>query len=216
LVRLLDDPHPAVRSEAIAWVADHADEALVERLIGMLTDPTPLCRHTATDALLRAGSALPSPLAAHLADGRHPSLPVLLDVAAARPDHRYLAAALRLATSRRPRIRAGAARLLGTIGGDTATATLAGLLDDADPVVRAAAATSLGHLRHWPAASAIAGLLRDRSWDVRRASGEALVEVGAPGRLLLRRYTHDPDRFAADMAGRILLTAELRPDPVPR
>jgi hypothetical protein len=211
LVRLLDDRHPAVRCQAILWAGDHADTILAERLMSLLTDPSALCRYTAVDALLRAGPALPPRLAEHLANGRDPSLPTLLEVAAARPDHRYLSAALWLSGSRQAPIRMRAARLLGAIGGDAATDRLIRLLGDADAEVREAAAASLGSLRHWPAATQVAHLLRDPAWEVRRASGEALLAFGAPGRLLLRRHAHDEDRFAADMAQRILHTAELRP-----
>ncbi|OLB67209.1 MAG: hypothetical protein AUI10_00735 [Actinobacteria bacterium 13_2_20CM_2_72_6] len=211
LVRLLDDRHPAVRCQAILWAGDHADTILAERLMTLLTDPSALCRYTAVDALLRTGPALPPRLAEHLTNGRDPSLSTLLEIAAARPDHRYLPAALWLSGSRRARIRLRAARLLGAVGGDAATDRLVRLLDDADAGVRAAAADSLGNLQHWPAASHVARLLRDPAWEVRRASGEALLAFGAPGRLLLRRHAHDEDRFAADMAQRILRTAELRP-----
>jgi len=211
VVRLLDDRHPAVRCQAILWAGDHADTILAERLMSLLTDSSALCRYTAVDALLRAGPALPPRLVEHLANGRDPSLPTLLEIAAARPDHRYLPAALRLSGSRRAGIRMRAARLLGTVGGDAATDRLTRLLDDTEAAVREAAAVSLGSLRHWPAASHVARLLRDPAWDVRRASGEALLAFGAPGRLLLRRHAHDEDRFAADMAQRILHTAELRP-----
>lgn len=210
LVRLLSDRHPAVRCQAILWAGDHADTLLAERLMTLLTDPSALCRHTAVDALLRAGPALPPRLAEHLANWRDPSLPTLLEIAAARPHHRYLSAALHLCGSRRSEIRMRSARLLGAVGGDAAIDRLTGLLADPDATVREAAADSLGRLRHWPAAPHVARLLRDPAWEVRRASGEALLAFGAPGRLLLRRHAQDEDRFAADMARRILHTAELR------
>jgi len=210
LDRLLNDPHPVVRAEATAWAATHADGPLAQRLIDVLDDESMLCRHTAADALLRAGPALAPWLAEQLDGERRARLPALLEIAAARPDPRYLPAALRLAGSARPHLRVRATRLLGALGGNAATEALTGRLADDDPAVREAAVVSLGHLRHWPAAPAVARLLRDPSWDVRRASGEALLALGAPGWLLLRRYEHDEDRFAADMAQRVLRTAELQ------
>jgi HEAT repeat protein len=78
------------------------------------------------------------------------------------------------------------------------------LLADEVPEVRAAAAHALGKLGHWPAVSHLAPLLRDRVWIVRRAAGLALLALGAPGLLYLRRYLSDTDPFAADMAQQAL------------
>jgi hypothetical protein len=208
--RLLGDPHPAVRAEAITWAGDHVDTAVAERLVDLLADRSPLCRHAAKDALLRAGPAAPPVVAEHLRRGDSPNLDALLDVAAGRPDHRYQAAARSLAGDPRPAIRAVAARLLGELGGHDAIPVLELQLTDPQPAVREEAAAALGRLGHWPAASAVARLLRDPSWDVRCAAGEALAALGAPGALMLQRYSRDDDPFAADMARRVQQSSGLR------
>ena len=50
----------------------------------------------------------------------------------------------------------------------------------------------------------MASLLRDRAWIARREAGLALARLGAPGALCLRRARSESDRFAADMAHRVL------------
>jgi HEAT repeat protein len=210
LDRLLDDPHPAVRGQAIMWAADHVDAALADRLVGKLGDESPLCRHSARDALLGAGGVAVPAVAAGLARGEGGGVAALLDIAAERPDPRYRLAAWSLAEDHRPAVRAGAVQLLGALAGDDAVAVLERRLVDPDDAVRQAAASALGRLGHWPAASAVAQLLRDPSWDVRLAAGEALTHLGAPGALMLQRYRRDSDPFAADMAERVAQTAQLR------
>ena len=69
-----------------------------------------------------------------------------------------------------------------------------------DELQRAAAAEGLGRVGSWRSAPRLGEALRDRSWAVRRAAGLALLELDAPGRLVLRRATSDADRFASEMA----------------
>jgi HEAT repeat protein len=210
LDQLLDDPHPAVRGQAVMWAADHVDAAIAERLVDELEGGSPLCRHAAREALLSAGEVAVPAVAAHLAGDDGDGLVALLDVATERPDSRYRIAAWSLAADARPAVRAGAVQLLGALAGDDAVAVIEQRLVDPDAAVRQAAATALGRLGHWPAASAVAQLLRDPVWDARVAAGEALTRLGAPGALMLQRYRRDSDPFAADMAERVSQTAQLR------
>ncbi len=185
---LLDDRHPAVRAQAAEWVADHRVGPLVPRLVAMLGDPEPLCRHAARDAVLRCGSLAVPPLVDLLARaGPGDPLVPALEVAAWRPHPAYGEAALRLATNAEPAVRARAASLLGALGGEGATGILASLLADPDAGVRAGAADALGRLGYWPAGPTLAGLLDDPDWATRQAAARALSHLGAPGMLLLRR-----------------------------
>jgi HEAT repeat protein len=127
-----------------------------------------------------------------------------LDVATRLADTRFLPAALSLSQDEDPVVRARAVRLIGAIGGTEGVAALQAGLGDADAGVRAGAAHALGRLAHWPAAALVAPLLRDQHWGVRREAALALRDMGAPGKLFLRRALSDPDRFAADMARQIL------------
>lgn len=208
--RLLTDAHPAVRAQAATWAGDNPTPGLTRHLVTLLSDAAPLARVTAKDALLRAGGHAIDAIADGLAseDGRH--VDDLLDVAARRPDSRYVEPALLLSAATRPSTRAAAAALLGALGGAAPAEALVALLADPASDVRAASAAALGRLGHWPAAADVAPLLRDATWDVRRAAGETLVSLGAPGLLLLRRMLDDDDVFARDMAQQALEVAELR------
>jgi len=207
--RLLDDPHPEVRAQAIDWAGDHADAAAAERLIALLADLSPLCRATAKDSLVRAGLAPVPFIARHLERERGDSIGSLIEVATRRPDSSYGPAAVKLSFDERPGVRAGAAALLGAVGGTEGAGTLERLLADSESEVRESAVTSVGKLGHWPAASAVALLLRDREWTVRKAAGQALIDLGAPGMIMLRRYSDDDDKFAADMARMMQQVAQL-------
>lgn len=204
LPALLDDPRPEVRAQAIEWVGQNAEAALVTRLVTMLGDAGGVCRFTLMDALVRAGEVAIAPLARELgsASGRRAQAP--LAIAAGTPDLRLLVPGLALCADAHPRTRALAAQLVAGIGGGRAAAALIALLEDPEPEARAAAVRGLGALGHWPAAASLAALLRDPAWIVRRDSALALRALGAPGTLLLRRALRDEDAFARDIARQTL------------
>jgi HEAT repeat protein len=209
--RLLDDPDPGVRAQALEWLAEHPAAELVPRVVALLADPSPLCRFTARDTMLRTGIDPLALLGPEEVSALSPqALEGVLELAAARPDPRHGAAGVRFAGAGHPGVRARAAALLGAAGGGAAAATLESMLDDGSEEVRRAAAAAVARLGHWPAAAAVARLLRDPSWDVRASAAEALTRLGSPGLLLLRRYAGDDDPFASDMARQQLELAELR------
>ncbi|HEX2201834.1 MAG TPA: HEAT repeat domain-containing protein [Longimicrobium sp.] len=209
---LLDDRHPAVRAEATEWAGEHPSPAVIERLVASLADPGRLGSYELRDSLLRIGTPVIPALAAYLErHGGRAAVPAL-EVAAGLPDSRLAPAARRLCADPLPEVRARAASLAGSLGGDEAVATLEGMLDDPDAEVRAAAASSLGRLGHWPAATRIAGLLGDPAWVVRSQSALALRRLGSPGLLFLRRGLGDADRFAADISRQVLDMPETTAD----
>lgn len=201
---LLGDPHPAVRAQAAEWAGEHPTPAAAAALLRILPGAAPLVRFAVQDALLRLRGVATAPLADFLARHDGPAvLPALLAARGlARPD--FAAPAARLCHDPDPAVRAAAADLLGAVGSELAVAEMVRLLGDPDARVRAAAVHAIGRLGHWPAAAAVAERLRDPSWDVRLAAGTTLRGLGSPGELMLRRYTADADRFAADMARRVL------------
>lgn len=201
---LLSDRRLEVRAQAASWAATHPSKKVIERLLELLPDPTGLTRFSVQDSLLRIGAAIEGPLAEFLARNSGASVKAALEVAAGFPDARFLPAALVHAKDADAEIRSRAAALLGALGGSEATAALLDLLNDPVAEVRAETARVLGKLAHWPAAPRLATLLRDRAWIVRREAALGLRALGAPGILLLRKYTSDTDRFAADMARQIL------------
>jgi len=204
MARLLQDPHPAVRRQAVEFAADDPLPGMVDGLVALLERPAGAERFSAQDALLRAGAVAVEPLARLLEAGEGPGTRAALRVAAALAHPRFSRPAARLCAAADAGIRAGAAELLGATGGEEGTVVLAALLDDRDPAVRAAAARALGRLRYWASAPKLAGRLRDTSWEVRRAAGLALRSVGPPGLLVLRKMRSDANNFAADMARQVL------------
>lgn len=201
---LLEDPHPAVRAEAVEWAGMHPTPELIERLVKLLPRTDRYGTFVVRDSLLRVGADAITPLARYLErhNGRHAE--PALDVAAGMPDVRFAAAALRLCADPLPHVRARAAALAGAVGSEEAVDQLQALVNDEDAAVRAAAAAALGRLGHWPSASVIAPLLRDRAWIVRSQSALALRSLGSPGILYLRKGLGDADPFAADISRQVL------------
>lgn len=202
--RLLDDPHPLVRTEAAVWASAHPAPPVIDRLIDHLRDPSGLCRFTVRDSLLRIGPPAIGPLEEYLGSPNGREVQSALEIAAAFADPRFLTPALGLLDHPSEGVRASAATVIGAIGGTEAVETLTRLLGDEHQKVRAAASAALGRLGHWPAAPLVARLLRDPAWEVRRTAANTLVEMGSPGLLFLRRALNDPDDFAADMARQVL------------
>lgn len=205
---LLSDPVPEVRAQAAHWSSEHPSDEIAAKLVGLLGDTHAFPRFTVKNSLLRMGSAAAPRVLSVLEEA--PSEATLdriasaLDVAAVIAEPRFLEAGLSLSRCDDAGIRARACGLLGRLGGNDATNVLLELSGDRVPAVRAEAARGIGRLGHWPSAPQIAALLRDESWDVRRSAGLTLLDLGSPGKLLLRRMKDDRDPFAADMARQVL------------
>jgi hypothetical protein len=201
---LLDDPHPAVRAEAVEWAGTHPTPVLIDRLVGLLPRTDRYGCFVVRDSLLRVGAEAVGPLARYLEKHNGRNAEPALDVAAGVPDVRFAAAALRLCRDPLPHVRARAAALAGAVGSEEAVGRLQTLVADEHAEVRAAAAAALGRLGHWPSAQVIAPLLRDRAWIVRSQSALALRSLGSPGLLYLRKGLGDEDPFAADISRQVL------------
>lgn len=210
LAGMLDDPHDAVRAQAIESAAAHPSPAVVGRLVELLSDEANLCRFIVRDTLLRIGPAAIEPLARHLERSTGADATMALGVALGMPDHRFGEAAVELARDPSPECRERAAQVLASIGGTAPLLVLESLLDDPEGRVRAAAALGLGTLHHWPAAERLAVMLRDREFEVRRAAALGLERLGPAGALVLRQALDDPDPFAGDMARLVLGIAAAR------
>ncbi len=187
----------------------HPSPEVIDKLLGLLADPSGLCRFTVQDSLIRIGPATVEPLLTFLDSHSGAVLEPALEVALSLADPRFSLPALNLCDDALPQVRALAASLLGALGGSESVDQLTALLHDSVPQVRAAAASSLGKLRHWPSAKWLAVALRDPAWIVRREAGLALRAMGSPGTLFLRQSLTDYDHFAADMAKQVLGLPEM-------
>jgi HEAT repeat protein len=202
--RLLDDPHVLVRAQAAEWAGGHPTRQNVAKLLDRLADPTDGARLAYRAALSRAREHAVEALAERLAAARDEDAPALLELALGSPDPRLLPGALVCASSPLAATRAGAARLLGALGGREAAAALVDLLGDPEAEVRASAVSAIGALGQWSMVATLSALLHDPSYPVRRTTAAALTGMGAPGLLYLRRASTHPDRRAAEAARQAL------------
>ncbi|HYR09696.1 MAG TPA: hypothetical protein VEQ60_18115 [Longimicrobium sp.] len=92
--KLLDDPDPAVRAEAVEWAGSNPTPELIDRLVQLLPRTDRYGSFVVRDSLLRVGADVIPPLARYLEkhNGRHAE--PALDVAAGLPDVRFAPAAL--------------------------------------------------------------------------------------------------------------------------
>lgn len=204
VLKLLVDPHPALRAQAAEWAAAQPSMPVIAAMLRLLADPATQARFAVQTALLRMGAVAAGPLATFLERNSGSAAEAGLRVAEALAEPRFEQAALRLSRPADAAIRTASAKLLGAVGGAAAAERLLELLGDEAFQVRAAAAQSLGRMRHWQAGSALSERLEDPTWSVRREAALALRAIGAPGILFLRRAVKGNDRFAADMAQQIL------------
>ena len=197
---LFHDPHALVRAQAAEWATTRPDAQRIEALILLVYDDVAFCRFSATDALLRIGApAIPALIERLDKISGIITLPIL-DIAAGIGSPAFLPSALRLAEGYEPVVRAHAAAVLGTIGGEQSISTLLKLINDDEPEVRAAAAQALGRLEHWKAAPRLAEVIRTDERVARNAAAYALRAMGAPGELLLRKVIREGDTGAANAA----------------
>lgn len=202
---LLDDRDPEVRAQATTWVVRHGDDAAVARLVDRLFDGDGLTRFAAADAAVRIGPRTVEPLAHALATAdAGPRVVMALRVAGHVGDVRALEAVRRHVGATDPQVRATALSTVARLGGLPEAPLLAAALADPDAGVRTAGAAGLGRVGAWRHAAALGRALGDPAWSVRRAAGLALLALDAPGLLVLRQHLQDEDRFAADMASRVL------------
>ncbi len=95
--------------------------------------------------------------------------------------------------------RSTAARMLGEIGGEKATAALMESLKDEDDWVKEYAVEALGKLEHQPAVAALGQLLKSNNYKVRSSVAEALGKIGGPeAQKLLESAKNDPDSWVRD------------------
>ncbi|HJP84661.1 MAG TPA: HEAT repeat domain-containing protein [Gemmatimonadaceae bacterium] len=204
VLKLLADPHPAVRAQAAEWAAAQPDVDVISAMLELLADPATQARFAVQNALLRMGNVIAIPLASFLETHSGRAAEAGLRVAESVAVPGFLPAALRHSRAEGAGVREAAAKLLGGIAGADAGLRLMEMLSDNESNVRAAAASALGRMHYWQAGTLLADSLRDQRWRVRREAGLALRALGAAGTLFLRRALKGNDRFAADMAEQVL------------
>ena len=188
LYGLLRDRCPDVRAQAAAWCVMTPTVVAIEGLIGLLDDPDGHCRFTAQDSLVRIGRPAADSLLSALETAEGAEAARLLRVAVALGDERHYPRAVQLTGDPASETRALAVSVLARTGDPGAGPTLVSLLGDPSDDVVLAAAVGLGKLGYWPGAADVEGLLDRPSWALRSQAGATLLELGAPGAILLRAH----------------------------
>ncbi|MGH7694820.1 MAG: HEAT repeat domain-containing protein [Gemmatimonadaceae bacterium] len=199
--RLLDDPHPAVRTAATRCLPRVDDPELVALVLDRLPPLAPLVRAALTVTLRDLASHTVPALLARLKDAASPrELETWINVAeviGAPEVYPHLAA---LSCHDDAAVRLAVARALKRQFHGDASDLLATLLGDGDWRVRAQAARSLGALGAHEKTPALATALADPAWWVRFRASLALAQMGEPGRRVLKESRRASDRMARDMS----------------
>jgi HEAT repeat protein len=156
----LNSLDPEVRAAAARLLGEKNDKESVPRLVQMLDDKDDMYSREDDEGVRLAASRAMVKIGS-------PSVQPLIGILG----------------SRRPEVRAGAARTLGKIGSQRAVDPLIRLTDDQDPDVRRAAIHSLRSIGGSRALDAIARSVQDRDRDVESSAEDALSGPGYEDRL---------------------------------
>ncbi len=206
LVERLRDPHPMVRREAIAALADiRAVEAIgaIAEAIEAAGDWSNLAT---VMTLLRMGHGSAAGVGVPLAGAGSPEMTKALLQVTGRLGVAADPSAIRaLASHPDAEVRVEALRALGSLGPDAESVSvcLTGM-DDPEWPVRALAAWSLGRLGDGRAVPRLERAMGDGAYWVRHHVAEALTGLGEPGDAALRRALVDANPFVRDMAAQAL------------
>jgi HEAT repeat protein len=201
VTRLLDDPHPAVRTAATRCLARLQDPALIRLVLDRLPTFAPFVRASLTVTLRDVSHlALPEILARLEQPAEDEALETWVNVLEVLGAPEAYAALARLARHPSAAVRLAVARALKKQFHADASNVLADLLRDADWRVRAQAARSLGALGAHETTLLLATALADPAWWVRFRASLALAQMGETGRRVLRESRRASDRMARDMA----------------
>jgi lambda repressor-like predicted transcriptional regulator len=183
---LLDDPNPTVRAQCVQWATADPTPANLERLAEMVEDPDDRCRFEARDALTRLGVVAAGTVLDMLRSDRPRRVDTGLRIASLARDPGYTETLRSFLRTGTPEQQVLAAASLSAAD-PAALRTLHRLICHTDPTIRLAAVEVLAEDKDWHQATVIAPLLADPSHTVRRAAGLALLRLGAPGLIMLRR-----------------------------
>ena len=103
-------------------------------------------------------------------------------------------------------LRLAAMRYLPNIQNTECCNILYGLLNDKEPDVRAIAAKLLGNMHNEDSIAPLETKLRDPAWWVRINTANSLAKLGQKGILALERQSPMTDKFAYEIAQKVLIT----------
>ena len=180
LVRQLEDDDPVVRRESAAGLGEIADPRVVEPLLRMLEDPSNLVRFNAASSLVRLGDRRGTEFLFGALDETDAVLRlnaikslVRLQQVSGQVEGRLL----ECLESASPRLRSGAAQILGRARVASAVDELLSTADDADPEVRCNVVIALGHIGAPASRPALQRLVMDEDETVAYYAGWALEQL---------------------------------------
>src|SRR5881409_1542387 len=169
LLRLINDPHPAVHVAAVASLERMENQALTLTALDRLPQLAPTVQAYYAAMLLRSRPVVVEHLQKRLRRADDPALPRLAEFAARLGEPALRERLTALADHRDPEVRVQAARALGSFPHRESVAALKRLATDDAWAARAQAVRSLGMISDVSTLPLLKGSLRDSVWWVRCA-----------------------------------------------
>jgi HEAT repeat protein len=204
LVRLINDPHPAVHVAAVASLERIENTALTLAALERLPRLPPTVQAYYAAMLQRSRPVVIQHLQKRLRRTDDPTLARLAEFAGRLGEPALRERLTALADHADPEVRIQSARALGSFPHRESVTTLTRLATDTAWPVRAQTVRSLGMIADATTLPVVRSALRDPIWWVRLRAALALMRMAAPGRnaLLDAEIGADPD--ARDMARLVL------------
>lgn len=204
LIRLLNDPLPAVQIAASGAVERLADRALIAGMLDALPDRPPVVRRIQMRVLQSTWTQTGPLLLERLArPAGRAQLVIWISLAELSGDPAAVAAAAAFVNHPEMEVRVAVAKVLMHYFHPSTPDSLATLLRDAEWPVRAAAARTAGTLRNARLVPVLRAAIADPAWWVRFRAALSLAQLDEPGRSALRDAAAGPDRFAREMASMV-------------
>jgi HEAT repeat protein len=204
LVRLINDPHPAVHIAAVASLERIENTSLTLAALERLPRLPPTVQAYYAAMLQRSRPTVVQHLQKRLRRADDPALPRLAEFAGRLAEPALRERITGLATHPDAEVRIQVARALGSFPHRESVTSLSTLITDAAWEVRAQAARSLGMIADVSTLPLVRAALRDGVWWVRMRSALALMRFAAAGRNALLEAEVGADTDARDVAKLVL------------
>lgn len=204
LVRLINDPHPAVHVAAVASLERIENTALTLVALERLPRLPPTVQAYYAAMLRRSRPVVIQHLQKRLRRNDDPALARLAEFAGRLGEPALRERLTALAAHADPEVRIQSARALGSFPHRESVTALTSLVTDTAWPVRAQAARSLGMIADATTLPLVRSALRDPIWWVRLRAALALMRLAAPGRKALLDAEVGADSDARDMAKLVL------------
>jgi HEAT repeat protein len=198
LIRLINDPHPAVHVAAVAALERIENSSLTLAALERLPRLAPTVQAYYAAMLRRSRPVVIDHLQKRLRRSDDPALPRFAEFAGRLGEPALRERLTLLADHANPEVRVQSARALGGFPHKDSVVALKRLIEDSAWEVRAQAARSLGMIADVSSLLLVRDALRDPVWWVRLRAALALMRFAAAGRnaLLESEVGADPDARA--------------------